>query len=146
MKRKNLAAILLILALVFAIASCSLGDNGSSGGEGGDVLEESLWDNATYKESTSLGEGAKTVTVSIEAEEKSVTLTVSTDKATLGEALFELEIIDDPSFFSTANGMLASWEEDHAYWAFYQGEEYMMVGVGDAAISGGESYRLVYTK
>ena len=42
--------------------------------------------------------------------------------------------------------MLASWDKDQAYWAIYKGEEYMMVGVGETNIAGGEHYRFVYTK
>ena len=50
------------------------------------------------------------------------------------------------SFFDTLNGMKADWNADQAYWAFYQGENYMSVGVNETVIEGGEHYRLVYTQ
>lgn len=105
-----------------------------------------LWENATYLKDTTVGKGEKTVLVDIEAGDQSITVTVKTDKATLGEALYEHGIINDASFFDTANGIKADWNADKAYWAFYEGESFMMVGVGEAKISGGEHYRFVYTK
>ena len=105
-----------------------------------------LWENATYLKDTTVGKGEKTVLVDIEAGDQSITITVKTDKATLGEALYEHGIINDASFFDTANGIKADWNADKAYWAFYEGEDFMMVGVGETKISGGEHYRLVYSK
>ncbi len=104
-----------------------------------------LWADATYTEDTTVGSGAKTVTVEISAEETTVTLTVKTDEANLGAALYALELINDPSFFDTLNGMKADWDANSAYWAFYVGDDYATVGVADAAIQGGESYKFVYT-
>ena len=42
--------------------------------------------------------------------------------------------------------MKADWDKDKAYWAFYKGEEMMMVGVNDTEIKDGDHYRFVYTK
>ncbi len=133
MKTKFLSALTLLLTLTLILASCA-------------VTETSLWDSATYTEDTTVGNGAKTLSVDIEAEDKKITITVKTDKYTLGEALFEHCIINDASFFDTANGIKADWDADNAYWSFYKGSEYMMHGVGDEIVSGGEAYRLVYTK
>ena len=133
MKTKLTSLLALMLVAVLLLASC-----------GGEEVP-SLWDSATYTSDTAVGSGATSVTVSIEAEDKVVTLTVNTDKQTLGEALFELDLINDASFFDTANGMKADWDKDSAYWAFYIGEEYQMIGVGDATLTSGAAYRLVYT-
>ncbi len=105
-----------------------------------------LWETATYQKDTTIGEGSKEIKIDVTASDKTVTLTVKTDAETLGEALFSLGVINDQSFFNIVNGIEASWEKDKAYWGFYQGEEYMLVGVNDTKISGGESYRLVYQK
>ena len=148
---KLILAMLLAIAMLFSVVAC---DDGKAPAEStpipssnGEELEATgLWANAKYLKDTTVGEGAKTVLVDIEADGKKITITVKTDKATLGEALFELGVINDASFFDVANGITASWSADNAYWGFYQGDEYMMVGVSDAAISGGEHYRLVYTK
>lgn len=130
MKKKILILALAVCVLVCAVA-CS---------------EEDLWANATYKNDTAVGEGAKTVTVLITEGENSVTLTVKTDKDTLGDALFELGLVNDRSFFDTLNGVLASWEKEQAYWAFYVGDELSPVGIAETAVNGGEDFRFVYTK
>ena len=105
-----------------------------------------IWENATYLSDTAVGKGEKTVTVEIIAADQSITLTVKTDKDNLGAALYEHGIINDPTFFDTCNGMVASWEKDQAYWAFKQDGKMLNYGVGDAKISGGESFSIEYTK
>ena len=139
MKRTVKTTALLLLAVMMLLLAVSCGQK---------VNAEGLWENATYLSDTTVGEGANTVTVMIKAGEQSITLTVKTDKATLGEALYELEIINDPSFFDTCNGILASWDQDQAYWGFCQNGEMLPYGVGDekATTAGNPTYELVYTK
>ncbi len=133
-KIKRLSAALLVLCtLVVCLSACKY------------EIPEGLWDDATYTKDTTLGAGAKTVTVLIEVGDKKVELTIKTDADTLGEALYNEGIINDPSFFVSANGITASYNKNHAYWAFYQGDQYRMVGVNETPISTGDSYRLVYT-
>ena len=110
------------------------------------VPAEGLWENAAYRSDATLGSGAKEVKVDVEVGEYKITLTLKTDAATLGEALYDEGVINDAAFFDTCNGIKADWNADQAYWGFYQGEEYMPHGVNDETISGGESYRIVYTK
>ena len=105
-----------------------------------------LWTNATYLEDTTLGEGAKTVNFTVEAEGQRITITLKTDAATLGEAMYAESLVNDASFFNVLNGIEASWENDSTYWAFYQGEAMMMHGIGDETIADGANYRFVYTK
>ena len=122
------------LLLVFVLVACNTVD------------AVGLWENATYRKDTTLGEGSKEVKIDVVVEDQSITLTVKTDKATLGEALFAEGLINNAEFFDVLNGIKADWEKDNAYWGFYKGEDYMMVGVNETQISGGESYRFVYTK
>ncbi len=138
--KKTVKILPLMLSVIF-ILSCFAACNKDS-----KKKMSGLWDSATYKEDTALGEGNKEIKVDVTAGDKTVTFTVKTEAETLGGALFSLGLINDPSFFNVVNGIEASWEKDKAYWGFYQGEEYMLVGVNDAKISGGESYRLVYQK
>lgn len=135
MKRLLEKALVLALAAVmlFTLAACKEEPTG-------------LWADAIYTSDTTVGEGKTSVTVDIVCEDKTVTLTVKTDETTLGDALFELGIINDRSFFDTANGMKADWDKDRAYWSFYIGDEYAAHGVGDEVISDGGAYKLVYTK
>ena len=137
MKKTFLSVTSVILVVISLL--CFVGCNNTD-------VDPSLWDNATYTSDVTLGEGAKTVTLEIEAGDNKITVTLKTDKETLGEAMYEHELINDPSFFDTLNGILASWDNDKAYWGFYQGETMMPYGVNDQKISGGESFRFVYTK
>ncbi len=133
---KITAAIFLLISLLLC-AGC-----------GGGVDTDALWENATYTTDTQLGTGANTVRVQIEAGEKSVTLTVKTDKATLGEAMFEHSLVNDPTFFDTCNGIKADWDADQAYWSFYVDGEVANYGIGDekSATNNDAEYKIVYTK
>ncbi len=144
-----LTSILLVLACAFSMFACDLGEEETTAetlAEGEEIEATGLWADATYRSNVTVGEGAKTVSFTVEAEGKMITVTLKTDKATLGEAMYEQELINDPSFFDTLNGMVASWSADQAYWAFYEGETMINHGVNDEKIDGGESYRFVYTK
>lgn len=144
----TLLALILMLACILSITSCGSFENEpvETLGEGEKIEAVGIWETATYLSNTTVGEGAKTVIFTVEVEGKSLIITLKTDKATLGEAMFEHKLINDASFFNVLNGMEASWEKDQAYWAFYEGETMMPHGVNDEKIDGGESYRFVYTK
>lgn len=129
------ASIILSVVLLFCFVSCEE-----------KVESTGLWENATYLSDTTLGKGEKTVSFDVVAGDQAVTITLKTDKANLGEAMFEHGLINDASFFNVLNGIEASWEKDQAYWAFYQGDKLMPYGVNDEAVSDGASYRFVYTK
>lgn len=138
--KKTLNAFLLLLALVLCLVSC-----------GGAADADALWENAAYTEDTELGEGEKTVIVEVKVEEYSVSFTIHTDKAILGDALFEHALIDGEEgpyglYIKKVNGITADYDADQSYWAFYQNGEYMMTGVDTTEIIGGEHYELVYTK
>ena len=137
MKKTLLSAGALILAVITLLCFVSCAEKVDATG---------IWENATYISDTTVGKGEKTVTVDIVAAEQSITLTVKTDKDNLGAALYELKIINDPTFFDICNGMLASWEKDQAYWAFKQDGKMLNYGVDDAKINGGESFSIEYTK
>ena len=110
-----------------------------------------LWADAKYTEDTELGEGSKTVKVTVEAEDKKVTFTIHTDEAILGDALLQHELIDgDESEFGLyikqVNGMTADYDVDQTYWGFYQNGEYMMTGVDMTEFADGDQYELVREK
>lgn len=131
----SVTSLLLTLVMLFALVSCNT------------VEKTGAWENATYLKDTELGKGEKTVEVEVVAEEQSVTFTIHTDKATLGEALLEHGLIageDGPFglYVKTVNGILADYDVDGYYWGFYKNGEMMMVGVDGAAIADGEHYEL----
>ena len=137
--KKRILSLLLILCLALTLCACSK-----------EKVPE-LWQDALYTEDTELGQGAKTVTVQVQAEDKTVNFTIHTDCATLGEALLEHGLIagEDSEFglyVKQVNGITADYDVDQSYWGFYSGGEYMMSGVDTTEISGGESYELIRTK
>ncbi len=110
-----------------------------------------LWEKATYLEDTQFGEGEKTAVVEVKAEDKTVTFTLKTDKATVGEALLEHDLIqgeegDYGLYVKTVNGITADYDVDASYWAFYQDGEYATAGVDLTEITEGVTYKLEYTK
>ena len=138
MKKTTVKTLSVILSVVFilCLVSCN---------EPAEEVKTGIWGNAAYTKDEVVGEGAKEVKIDVVAEGKTITLTVKTDKATLGEALYELGLINDASFFDTLNGIKADWDAYSAYWAFYVGDDYATVGANETVIQGGETYKFVYT-
>lgn len=137
--KKQLLSLLLCLVMIFSLISCAKDEISNP------------WANAVYTENTDFGEGAKTVTVTVNVEENSVVWTLKTDAETLGEALLEHGLISgDESEFGlyvkVVNGITADYDIDASYWSFTQNGEYMMTGVDGTAISDGDRYELTYTK
>ena len=142
MKKTLQTGLLFLLALLIAASFGSCADAPET---------DALWEDAAYTADTTLGDGAKTVEVEVKAGEQSVTCTVKTDKTTLGDALLEHGLIAGDEgpyglYLKTVNGILADYDVDQSYWAFYKDGEMMMVGVDGADIADGEHYELVYTK
>lgn len=82
---------------------------------------------------------------------KETKFSVKTDKKTVGEALFELGLIDgDKSEYglmvTKANGITANYDTDKTYFAFYIGGKYATVGIDSAEIKEGETYGLKVEK
>ena len=140
MKRtfRQIFAIMLALLLTAALVSCNKG-------------ETDVWENATYTEDQSFGEGAKTFAVEVKAQDKAVTFTIKTDKDTVGAALMDHGLIDGDEgpyglYVKSVNGMTADYDVDQHYWAFYMNNEISMTGVDVTAITEGATYQLVYSK
>jgi hypothetical protein len=85
------------------------------------------------------------VEVEFVIEDQSITITLKTDKETLGEALFEHSLVNDPSFFDTANGIKADYSANQAWWKVCKGGEITSVGVSDLVIADGDHYEFIYT-
>ena len=146
-KLTRILALLLGLLLLLSLAACTPEEQPPvTPPAGEDAPLDPIWDKATYKHDSILGNGGKAVLVDVEAKGHTISIMLQTNEETLGQALYELKLINDPSFFDTLNGMKADWNADQAYWAFYQGDSYMSVGVNETVIEGGEHYRFVYTQ
>lgn len=135
-----------VLAVVFAIILC-IGITACKQ----EQSAESLWDNALYTEDTELGSGKTTLTVAVKAEDKTINLHIKTDKKTVGEALVEHKLVEGEEgayglYIKSVNGIVADFDVDKSYWAFYVDGEYATSGVDTTEISAGVKYSLEYTK
>lgn len=136
-KTKRTLALVFALLMLFSLAAC--GKKGS------------LWENAKYTQDKTFGNGKTVVEVEVKAEDKSVTFTVKTDKKILGDALLENGLIEGENgeygmYIKSVNGIIADYNVDKSYWAFYKDGEYMMTGVDGTEIANGDHYELEYTK
>ncbi len=136
---KAFLAIFLAVMMIFCITAC------------GEKKSDDLWASATYTENTTLGEGAKTITVEVTANEKTVVFTVKTDADTVGAALLEHNLIAGEEgayglYVKTVNGMLADYDVDQTYWSFTIAGETAMTGVDQTELVDGTVYGLVRTK
>ena len=136
---KKLTLILLALSMLFCFVACA------------DVEKTGAWESATYRSDKEFGDGAKTVTVEVKAGENSVTFTVKTDKDTVGAALIEHGLIsgdigDYGLYVKSVNGIVADYDVNQSYWAFYINGEYALTGVDTTEIKEGETYKLEYSK
>jgi len=135
---KTVSKILLIclaLLTVVSLVACA------------DVEKSGSWESATYLSDKSFGNGAKTIEVEVKADQQSLTFTIKTDKAFLGEALAEHDLIEGKEgaygiFITSVNGITVS-EADRTYWALYKDGAYSMTGVDTTPIADGEHYELV---
>lgn len=137
MKRTLTLALTLLLTL--SLLSCSLFGN------------KDVWQDAVYTEDTTLGEGAKTVTVELEVEDHLITFTVLTDETVLGDALLAVDLIAGEEsqyglYVKVVNGMTADYDKDGHYWSLLIDGDYAMTGVDSTEITEGTVYRLVYAK
>lgn len=137
---KRTVSIALLIICLFSFVACR-----------NSVDATGLWENATYLQDTEFGEGAKTVKVEVKVEEQMITFTIKTDKKTVGEALVENDLIagDEGAYglyVKKVNGIVADYDVNQSYWAFYINGEMAMTGVDMTDIDETAIYRLEYAK
>ena len=138
--RKSTVSLILALVVLLCLSAC-----------GNTAIQTGSWEHATYLEDTELGTGEKTVVVEVQSKDKTVTFTIHTNQDTVGAALLEHELITGNEdaygmYVKTVNGILADYDIDQSYWAFYINGEYAMTGVDMTEITEGTTYRLAYAK
>ena len=113
---------------------------------------ENVWENAIYTTDMTFGEGSKTITVTVTAEEQTVTFTLHTDAETLEEAMVENELVDgDESeyglYIKYVNGIRADYTKDGGYyWSLTKDGKTTDYGAGSATVADGDVYGFVRTK
>ncbi len=138
-KMKKLLTVVLCVMLALAFASCSL------------LKEEvSLWESATYTENQTFGDGEKSITLEVKAEERSVEFVVRTNAEILADALTEHNIIAGDEgpygiYVTQVNGMKADYEENQSFWSLEKDGLQMTTGVSETGIKDGDKFTLVYT-
>ena len=136
---KRIFALILCIVLVAAVALFAQGCKKTEG-ETPDTT-----DAETY-EVTVLGEGQKQFDFTVVDKDGNKTyFTINTDKTTVGDALLELELIEGEDgdyglYVKKVNGIVADYDIDQTYWAFYVNGEYAMSGVDTTDIENGAEY------
>ena len=96
-------------------------------------------------------EGEKTFTVEvIHGDGTEKTFTYNTDAEYLGEVLLAEGLIQGENsqfglYIITVDGEDAIYENDGAYWALFEGEDYAQQGIDETPILDGSEFSLVYT-
>lgn len=154
MKKISSVLIALLIAVLLCFTSCADNtkespdtDTSTTAAADGTAID-GIWASATYTEDKSFGEGEKTITVKVTAEERSVTFTIKTDKEILGDALLEHGIVEGENgpyglYVKKVNGMTADYDIDSSYWSFNINGEAAATGVDGEKISDGASYELI---
>lgn len=78
-------------------------------------------------------------------ETKDNTFLVKTSEETVGNALYALGLIDGDEgsyglYIKSVNGIIADYDKDATYWAFYVDNSYAMSGASDTPIEEGKYY------
>lgn len=147
------AALMSALALTFAAGCSNNADqpvNTAENTETTIAAVDDLWSTAIYTEDTEVGEGAAAIKVEVKAGDKSVTITVHTDKDSLGAALTDNNLVEgDQSeyglYIKVVNGIKADFDTDGAWWGLFKDGEMTPTGADTTMIADGEHYELVYT-
>ena len=101
---------------------------------------------------TELGEGKTSFNFEVTDKDGNKTaFVINTDKEKVGDALQELELIsgeqgDYGLYVKKVNGIVADYNTDGTYWAFYINGEMAPKGVDSTKITAGATYGFVVSK
>ena len=150
---KSLIALILCIVLIAAVALFAVGCK-TTEGENPETTDATTTEADTTAHDTTadedgatvIGEGEKQFTFTVvDGEGNETVFTVNTDKETVGDALLELELIEGEDgdyglYVKKVNGIVADYDVDKTYWAFYVNGEYAMSGVDSTNIENGAEY------
>lgn len=138
---KRLVSWLLCMMLIVAMALTTVGCGTDEKNGGQQATEQNADSNVTV-----LGEGKTEFGFTVVDKDGNATeFEIHTDKATVGEALLELNLIaGDESeyglYVKQVNGITADYDVDQTYWAFYVNDAYATAGVDATAVEAGAKY------
>lgn len=141
LRNKKLITLFLGLMLVMSMALTAIGCASGNQADNNQQVQ-----NTEEAQVTVLGEGATQFAFTvIDKDGNETNFEIHTDKEIVGDALLELELIaGDESeyglFVKSVNGIIADYNEDQTYWAFYVNGEYATSGVDTTAIEEGTTY------
>ena len=143
---------MLIVAMAFSMTACGGNDQEKPNTEVENQVNSTEQDaqsevveNST-EDVTVLGEGTTVFSfIVVDGEGEEATFEIHTDKATVGEALLELELIEGEEgayglYVKTVNGITADYDVDQTYWGFYINGEMAMTGVDATEVEAGATY------
>ena len=149
---KRLAQLILCVVLVAAMALMTTGcknateETPDTTDDVTTVQDTTVADDSEDDDDNVLGEGENQFTFKVVDKEGNETVfTVNTDKKIVGEALLDLGLIEGEDgdyglYVKKVNGILADYDVDQTYWAFYVNGEYAMSGVDTTTIENGAEY------
>ena len=140
MKRKLFGTMLIALTLVLILAAC---------GGGGAAPPDTPVD---AEDVQTIGQGATVFRFEmIDADETRLAWDVHTDEVTVGAALLGVGLIagDETEWglmVEAVNGVVADWDANQSFWAFYIDGDFAMAGADATDIEYGVTYAFVYTQ
>ena len=132
---KKLVSWLLCMMLIVAMALTTVGCGTDEQNGGQQATEQNADSNVTV-----LGEGKTQFDFTVVDKDGNETaFEIHTDKATVGDALLELNLIAGDEgeyglYVKQVNGITADYDVDQTYWAFYVNDAYATSGVDTTAV------------
>lgn len=114
--------------------------------------KESKYEPGTTAEGGELGEGKTTFLFEVtDGAGKLYAFTVHTDETLVGRALQNIGLVAGEEgpyglYVKVVNGIVADYDADGTYWAFYIDGEYAMTGIDTTPIEAGKTYQMKVEK
>ena len=139
-RKHNLLSFFLCAVLIAAMALSMMGCNEQPNNGG----------TTTTTTTTTAAKVSFTLTVT-DKDGNSENFTITTDKATVGDALLAEGLIAGEEgayglYIKTVNGITADYDVDGTYWAFYINGEYASTGVDTTPVTADAAYTLKVEK
>lgn len=143
---KKLIAVLLAMVMAFALVACGAASEPQESSTTQTTGQTPVEDAGSHIE-----EGLMEFTVIVvHADGSTKEFTYQTADKYVGPVLVEGGLIKGNEGpygleITEVDGEKAVYDEDKAYWAVYEGDEYAMQGIDTTPVADGATYKLVYT-